>query len=54
MHPDSAPLTSFKYPRNRLLPLQGVIEEDELYYPKMHDANGERVSLSSRTVAPQV
>jgi hypothetical protein len=41
MYPDPVP-TSFKYPSNRLLPLQGIIEEDELYHPQTLDADGER------------
>ncbi|KAL4066316.1 hypothetical protein V8B97DRAFT_1980589 [Scleroderma yunnanense] len=42
MYPDPAAPTSFKYPYNRLLPLHGVIEEDELRHPQMLDADGER------------
>jgi hypothetical protein len=41
MYPDPATRTSFKYPSNRLLPLQGVIEEDELRRPQMLDDHGE-------------
>ncbi|KAK0193406.1 hypothetical protein F5146DRAFT_1110115 [Armillaria mellea] len=32
---------TFKYPPDRLFPLQGVIEEDELRRPQMRDAAGE-------------
>lgn len=42
MYSDPAAPTSFKYPRNRLLPLRGVIEEDEMCFPNMHDADGEQ------------
>ena len=34
--------TSFKCPPNRLLPLQGIIEEDELYSPQTFDMDGKR------------
>ncbi|KAF8549223.1 hypothetical protein OG21DRAFT_1556983 [Imleria badia] len=42
MYPDRTAPTFFKYPFDRLLPLQGVIEEDELLRPQMLDADGER------------
>jgi hypothetical protein len=42
MCPDPVSPTSFKYPSNRLLPLQGIIEEDELHRPQMLDADGEQ------------
>jgi hypothetical protein len=32
---------TFKYPIDRLLPVQGVITEDELRRPQMQDADGE-------------
>lgn len=41
MRPDPATPTSFKYPLGGLLPVQGVIAEDELRCPQMHDADGE-------------
>ena len=46
LHPNykllnSDPLSSFEYPIDRLLPLQGVIEEDELRLPQMCDPDGE-------------
>src|SRR6266699_1887053 len=40
-NPSAAASTTFKYPSNRLLPLKGVIEEDELRRPKVLDANNE-------------
>ena len=33
--------SSFRYPMDRLLPLQGIIEEDELRLPQMCDPDGE-------------
>lgn len=41
MYPDNTASTYFKYPPNRLLPLRGVIEEDELRRPQMRDGKGE-------------
>ncbi|KAF8959249.1 hypothetical protein BDZ97DRAFT_1761585 [Flammula alnicola] len=41
MYPNPSANTTFKYPSNRLLPLQGVIGEDELRRPQMFDADNE-------------
>ncbi|KAH8987390.1 hypothetical protein EDB86DRAFT_3065748 [Lactarius hatsudake] len=41
MRPDPATPTSFEYPLDGLLPVEGVIAEDELRRPQMHDADGE-------------
>jgi hypothetical protein len=42
MYPNPAAETSFKYPSNHLLPLQGVIPENELCFPQMYDANSDK------------
>jgi len=42
MHPGPEALTSFKYPYDRLLRLQGVIEEEELRRPQVLNRHGER------------
>ena len=42
MKPNPAAPVSFKYQYGKLLPLQGVMEEDELCCPKLLDAHGER------------
>lgn len=41
MSPDFTAPTSFEYPLDRLLPLQGVVKDDELCHPTTLDANGE-------------
>ncbi|KAH8992420.1 hypothetical protein EDB92DRAFT_1945213 [Lactarius akahatsu] len=41
MRPDPANPASFIYPLRGLLPVQGVITEDELRRPQMHDADGD-------------
>ncbi|KIM51804.1 hypothetical protein SCLCIDRAFT_12023 [Scleroderma citrinum Foug A] len=41
MYPNLLANATFKYPSNRLLPLQGVIGEDKLCRPQMLDANNE-------------
>ncbi|KIL61734.1 hypothetical protein M378DRAFT_187503 [Amanita muscaria Koide BX008] len=41
MYPNLTAATSFKYPSNRLLPLQGVVKDNELRHPTILDANGE-------------
>ncbi len=41
MYPSPSNDTSFKYPLGRLLPLQGVIGEDELRCSQVLDANNE-------------
>ncbi|KAF8326997.1 uncharacterized protein EI90DRAFT_3226658 [Cantharellus anzutake] len=41
MYPNPSANTTFKYPSNRLLPLQGIIGEDELRHPQMLDADNE-------------
>lgn len=45
MYPDPTVSTSFQHPIDRLLPLQGVIEEDEMRCPQMLDADGERALI---------
>ncbi|KAH9044292.1 hypothetical protein EDB85DRAFT_2284617 [Lactarius pseudohatsudake] len=45
MRPDPANPASFKYPLGGLLPVQGVIAEDELRRPQMHDVDGEPCSM---------
>jgi hypothetical protein len=42
MYPDWTASTTFKYPSDHLLPLRGVIKEDELRSPQMRDADGEQ------------
>ena len=41
MYSKSVSFSSIKYPIDRLLPLQGVIEEDELRLPQMRDDDEE-------------
>ena len=41
MSPDQVTTFKFKYPCDRLLPIQGVVPEDDLAHPKMRDANGD-------------
>lgn len=41
MYPDPTAPSTFKYPLHRLLPIQGVIPEDELAHPRMRDKDGE-------------
>jgi hypothetical protein len=41
MYPNLTDPTSSKYPPNRLLPLQGVVKEDELRHPTMLGVDGE-------------
>ncbi|KAI6157173.1 hypothetical protein BKA82DRAFT_994414 [Pisolithus tinctorius] len=41
MDPDPTAPSSFNYPYDRLFPIQGVVPDDELARPRMHDANGE-------------
>lgn len=45
MFPHTTARTSFKYPRGRPLQLREIIKEDELRYPTMLDANGEKCLL---------
>ncbi|KAH9033043.1 hypothetical protein EDB84DRAFT_1270390 [Lactarius hengduanensis] len=45
MRPDPANRASFQYPLGGLLPVQGVIAEDELRRPQTHDADGEPCSM---------
>ncbi|KAI6097141.1 hypothetical protein EV401DRAFT_2247385 [Pisolithus croceorrhizus] len=41
MYPNPTARTSFRYPSNRLLPIQGVIKQGELRRPEMLDQDGE-------------
>ncbi|KAH8989861.1 hypothetical protein EDB86DRAFT_3104234 [Lactarius hatsudake] len=41
MYPNAMARTSFQYPYDHLLQLQGVVEEDELRHPTMLNTNGE-------------
>ncbi|KIY50257.1 hypothetical protein FISHEDRAFT_64903 [Fistulina hepatica ATCC 64428] len=41
MYTDLTAPSSFKYPDDRLFPVQGVVPEDELVHPQMRDADGE-------------
>ncbi len=41
MYPNPRNATSFKYPANRLLKLQGTISDEEMRHPTMLDQNGE-------------
>lgn len=41
IHPDAASPHSFTFPGDRLLPLRGTIEIDEMHHPKTYDQNGE-------------